>query len=177
MTSFLLASINGATTWIAMETEDGQLYSYVPNTGRFHANRGLTHDRYIDQEGNYLEISPERARELVDAGDIGRIDGRRNRDLLARYQADPESVDPATILPPSPHPSAASRAALLEQAPEGEWVTWQTYPRLQKQRAHVAANDIRTGRIRALESIGPIEVRVRPLEADTYVVEVRRHPR
>lgn len=177
MNIYLVRSARG-DAWVAYEGPEARLYSYVPNTGKFHRNDGLTTDFFIEQRMEYVPLTREQARGLVDAGRIGRIDARRNGFVLDKFRADTDPIDPATILGqsnvtprPTPQQQALARARALNAAASGHAVTWKRYSREQRHLALVAVNDIRKGKVKALHKLGAVEARL--VEDDTEVrVEV-----
>jgi hypothetical protein len=80
--------------WVAALAHE-TMYAYVANTGRFHDNNALRNDFYMDQWFTYEEIGPAEARRLIDE-EVGRID--ESSAALARWQADPNPLDPADVL-------------------------------------------------------------------------------
>jgi hypothetical protein len=69
------------------------LYTYVANTGRFHADGALRDDFYGDRLHDYERISVVRAQYLISRG-IGRLDPPEHAEALARWVADTTSLDP-----------------------------------------------------------------------------------
>ncbi|MCC4250175.1 MULTISPECIES: hypothetical protein [Microbacterium] len=181
--SLLLVTEDDRKLWIAHESDAGRLYVYVPNTGKFHRNRGLAHDYYGEQELTYSPLSDAAAREAIREGVIGRLDARRKGPQLEQYRADPHALDPDVVIDdgsqewvePSPRARARAKAQVLLNAAPGEWVTWRAYPGEKKQRAYVAANDILNKRIRALAELGRLQTRVTPLEDGRVQVQVARY--
>lgn len=88
--------------WVAVESDDGALYVYVPNTGKFHRNAPITRDFYLEQELVYEPITMERARALIDASTIGALDLHTKAAQINRYQHDADALSPEQVLrPPS----------------------------------------------------------------------------
>lgn len=188
MTLLLVRTPKGAETWVAYEDlAQENLYVYVPNTGRFHLNDPLSVDYYVDQELSYQPITPAEAAAAIKAGVVGRIDERRKGFLVDQFRADDPSrtltVEKAlgaaapTQLSPRQRAlqRARQRADLIDHAAPGAWVTYQTYDRAHRQRALVAANDLRQGgaKIKALARLGPLEARLVD-QPDHVLVLVRR---
>ncbi|WP_238219793.1 hypothetical protein [Tsukamurella pulmonis] len=68
--------------WIALEV-DGKLYCYLPISGSFHFNRGLTADWIWDRELDYQPITTAQVRELITAGEVGALDPVEHSAVLA----------------------------------------------------------------------------------------------
>ncbi|MFD9826394.1 hypothetical protein ACFWXB_02860 [Tsukamurella tyrosinosolvens] len=63
----------GTAVWIALEV-DGKLYCFLPTSGSFHFNRGLTADWIWDRELDYQPITAAQVREWTAAGEVGALD-------------------------------------------------------------------------------------------------------
>lgn len=151
--------------WVAVERDD-RFYVYDSHTERFHLNAALWRDFYGDMELTFRPIDAATARERIAAG-VGAYDGRAVADLLADHRADPAPLDPAEVLgqeAPGAVPSARQRskalAAVLARSP-GQWVTWERYPTTKAAAARVAASQLRTRKIAAVQALGA------PVEAET----------
>lgn len=165
--------------WVAHETDAGQLYVYVPNTGRFHRNRGLAADFYGEQHYSYEPLSGAEVQDAV-RDKVGKLDGRTKRAQLDRYTADAAALDLDDVLgelavayTPSPQRRAAAKAGVIARSKRGEWVVWKTYPAKRRQAAHVAANDLRRGRVAAIRRVGPVDTRVMTAPDGQLQVEVQ----
>jgi hypothetical protein len=79
--------------WVAALAHE-TMYAYVANTGKFHDNNALRNDYYMERWFIYEEIGPAEARRLIDEG-VGRLE---EAEVLARWQADPNPLDPADVL-------------------------------------------------------------------------------
>jgi hypothetical protein len=78
--------------WLAaLLAED--IYTYVPNTGRFHPNAGLRHDFFMERSLQYEEITVGRARGLLADG-ITPLDEDVMADALRQWRSDPTALDP-----------------------------------------------------------------------------------
>ncbi len=69
------------------------LYTYVANTGRFHADGARRDDFYGDRLHDYERISVVRAQYLISRG-IGRLDPAEQSEAIVRWAADTASLDP-----------------------------------------------------------------------------------
>jgi hypothetical protein len=86
---------DGRTLWLAaLAGED--IYTYVPNTAKFHRNAGLRDDYFMERELQYDDIGVAEARELLDDG-LPELDEERMADPLREWRADPEALDPETV--------------------------------------------------------------------------------
>lgn len=95
-----LVSNGNRNEWVAWQNENAEhaeMYVYVPNTGRFHLNRALAHDFYVDNELTYQPINPEHAHELIAAG-VGRLDAQAKGPQLARFKADTGALTITDVL-------------------------------------------------------------------------------
>ncbi|MCS3779328.1 hypothetical protein [Tsukamurella ocularis] len=63
----------GTDVWAALEV-DGKLYCYLPASGSFHFNRGLTADWIWDRELDYQPITTAQVRDWTAAGAVGALD-------------------------------------------------------------------------------------------------------
>ncbi len=158
-------SRDGVPVGLAYETSAGQIYVYVPNTGKFHRNDAQAEDFYVTQESTYEPVTRESAAEEVRA-ELGKIDERKRPDLIKEYEEDQGAIPAADIVgaaPPAPRSAraqAAARASVLAKAERGTWLTWKVYPRQKRQLAYVAVTDIKSGKVGVLHKLGKIEARV-----------------
>lgn len=86
------SSDSGVRVWIALEV-DGQLFCYLPASGRFHFNRGLTADWLWDRELEYQPITVDQVRTLVTEGRVGTLEQEFQSDALAHLRAAPSLTD------------------------------------------------------------------------------------
>lgn len=179
--SLYLVESGGRPIWLVFEdTELARIYAYVPNTGLFHHHRPLGADFYWDRELTYTPIDATRAHEIIAAGVLGKLDGRSHADLIAAFQADPEPRGVAEVLgaqpiahQPSRTKQARAKAAQIAASSPGQWFTWRLYPRDSRQRAYVAAHDLRAGKVKALGNAGVrVDVRVTPTQDGRLAVQV-----
>lgn len=176
---FLVRDEDGTELWVAWEDQvAGHLYVYVANTEQFHRNDPLAVDFYYDRSKSYEPIDPDTAAAKIAAG-VGRINERHFGWLVEKYRADPNPLSVSSVLgaqvpvPRSPQARSRAFATDLTKARPGVWVTYKTYPTTDRQKAHVAAYDLRAGKIRSIAEIGPIDTRV--IDTDTAVeVQVAR---
>lgn len=166
--------------WLAWEDLDNSwIYAYVPNLGTFVRHDALAQDFYWDMDLTYRPVEVGEAAGLVEQNMIGKLDARTyQKAVLDRLQAVPEQKAPADLLGPvrtvtqiSTRQAAAARADRLRHAAPGEWVTWKKYSPEHRQRAYVAANNLRTGKIRALDGLS-IETRIDVEQSGQLVVLV-----
>lgn len=96
MRLYLVADRDGREIWLAAEY--GQdLYSYVPETGRFHLNDGLGDDFFTGGGLTYTSIGVTEAKALIERR-VGSVAAPDRRDLLAHFRADPSPLDVDTVL-------------------------------------------------------------------------------
>lgn len=169
--------------WVAYEDEaKAQMYVWVPNTGRFHRNRGTEADFYWDQDHQYQPIVTAEARQLL-REEVGKLDGRKKAGQLERFRGDTAALDPAAVLgddadevTPSPQRQAIAKARALAGAGTGVWLTWKTYPAERRQAAYVAASDLKRGKVRALHAVnGDVDARVVTTPEGQIQVQVARY--
>ena len=170
----LVADESGTDRWVAAAA-DGLLLTYVPHLDTFVLNEGLTRDWLGDQEMTYSPISHTTAAQLVAAGQIGRIDRRRNTWLARRFEAQSRRL-PASevIMAPLPRSRRDERRDAVAAVTSGvdRWVAYRSYPKSQRQTAQQMASDIRRGRVKAFVDL-TVESRVRTTDEEC-VVEVRK---
>ncbi|GAA1589009.1 hypothetical protein GCM10009804_51410 [Kribbella hippodromi] len=82
--------------WVAALAHE-HMYSYVPNTGKFHDNNALRNDYYMERRFSYEPIGPAEARRLI-GEDVGLLSPNLRADVLDRWRADPSPLDPADVL-------------------------------------------------------------------------------
>lgn len=176
--SLLLTTWNDVPGTVAYIDDEGRAWGYVANTGAFHLNPGIFADFYFDHEDTYTPISAEQALAHIEAG-IGHIDERRLKDLVDEYRADSKARTVSEVVRPTPPPaptatqSARARARALAEAPAGHKMPWATYPPAGRQKAYVAAHDLRAGKIKALAALAPIDATIVNIDGN-YVVMVWR---
>lgn len=112
---------------------------------------------------------------------VGRAAPSRRRGPAARRLGNPDARtvasvlgEPAQLRVITPKARAARFARTLTAAKKGVWVTYKAYPAESRQLAHVAAHDLRKGKVRALALAGPIDVRVADAPDGRVAVQVAR---
>lgn len=158
-----------------------RVFSYLPNWQKFVLNRPLAIDFMVDREMRYKEVSTRRASQIIADGKIGRMDGRKAGWLFDSLEG-VEQLEVADVLGQAPTAvprgrgrDAAYKAAEVDQAPDGEWVTYRTFAKADRIKANVCATDLRTGRIRAFAGM-PIDVRTfDSMDGSQIIVRIRRH--
>ncbi|MCD1267811.1 hypothetical protein B5M43_002980 [Microbacterium sp. MEC084] len=95
---FYLVTEGNRELWIAYESMVGQIYVYVPDTGRYHRNRGVARDYYGERELSYAPLSAADARALMRDARIGRLDAIRKRAQLDQYRADAHALESDEVL-------------------------------------------------------------------------------
>lgn len=177
MNLYLVRNAAGTPVWIAHEDNEMRIWTYMQNTGKFHLNQGLYRDFYFEHANTYAPISVDTALEQIAEG-VGKLDTRTLGHLVKRFEADPAARTIEDVLGSTPVPTvrqqAAARAKALEQAPAGTWMTWKSYRRADKQLAHVAANNLRNGKIKIINKLGPVDARLEDDANDTVNVLVAR---
>jgi len=81
--------------WVAAVLGE-DVYSYVPDTGKFHRNEGLRDDFFMERELEYEQVTVARAKNLIDAG-IEPLDPEVMGDHLAEWAADPRGLSPEQV--------------------------------------------------------------------------------
>jgi hypothetical protein len=97
MNLYLVRNPDGMPVWVAFESDQKRLYTYVQNTGKFHLNAGLYEDFYFDHTMTYEPVD-QRAAEAAILSGVGRRDERSFVHILARYRRDPDALSPETVL-------------------------------------------------------------------------------
>jgi hypothetical protein len=82
--------------WLAALANE-TMYGYVPNTGKFHDNNALRNDFYMERYFSYEPIGSAEARRLIDNVLIP-LDEDDYDDVLAKWRADPNPLEPAEVL-------------------------------------------------------------------------------
>ncbi|WP_020385730.1 hypothetical protein [Kribbella catacumbae] len=95
MTRLFLVTEDGEQIWVAALIDE-DIWTYVPNTGRFHRNDGLRHDFFMLNELEYAEIGLSEARRLIAAG-VGTVTGEWRADALEAWEQDREALTPEVV--------------------------------------------------------------------------------
>ncbi|MDX2974495.1 hypothetical protein [Kribbella solani] len=82
--------------WVAALAHE-HMYSYVPNTGKFHDNNALRNDYYMERGFSYEPIGPAEARQLT-SEDVGLLSENLHAEVLDGWRADPKPLDPTDVL-------------------------------------------------------------------------------
>ncbi|WP_458682604.1 hypothetical protein [Prescottella equi] len=182
--SLYVVSNNGRDVWLAyVDTENPGVYAYIPNLGRFVFNKSLGQDFYWDHEMGWTPVDAQTARQIVTAGELGKLDGRRHGHFLAKFEAEPDQrsledvfgAQPVADRKPSPREQAAAKVQTLTKARPGEWLTWKVYGHGRRHSAAVAARDLRVGKVAAVAKSGlHIASRVTPTADGRFAVEIAR---
>ncbi|WP_016935401.1 hypothetical protein [Rhodococcus sp. R1101] len=182
--SLYTVSYLGQDQWLAYEdTQAARIYAYVPNLSRFVLHRQLGQDFYWDNELDWTPVDAATGHGIVETGQLGKLDGRRHRDLLDELTAEPDrrSVDevfgaqPVPERTPTAQEFAAAKVNALASAAPGTWVTYKVYARDKRRLASVAARDLRTGKIAAVRKSGlHIDSRVISTVDGRLAVEITR---
>lgn len=91
-----LVKEEGRQVWVAALAHE-MMYSYVANTGKFHANNALRNDFYAERWFTYEDIGPAEARRLIQAG-VGTLDETDHATALQKWRSDPDPQDPSDVL-------------------------------------------------------------------------------
>lgn len=182
--SLYVVSDFGTDQWLAYEDDTTtRIYAYSPNLGRFVFHRALTRDFYWGRELGWAPVEAAAARELVQAGVLGKIDRLQRRDFLNKLteETDIRSVaevlgaQPAQEQKPSPRRQAEAKIAIVGKAKPGQWTTYKKYPRERNHAAQVAARDLRTAKIAAVVKSGlTINSRVTETADGQLAVQITR---
>ncbi|TDO35655.1 hypothetical protein EV643_12266 [Kribbella sp. VKM Ac-2527] len=81
--------------WIAAVIAE-DIYTYVPNTGKFHRNDGLREDFFMTRNLTYEEVTVTKAKDAIDAG-LTPLDEQTMADHLSKWSQDPEALDPEQV--------------------------------------------------------------------------------
>lgn len=96
MNLYLVRNPDGVPVWVAFESDQKRLYSFVQNTGKFHLNAGLYEDFYFDHTMTYEPVDQQAAEAAILSG-VGRRDERSFVHILARYRRDPDALSPEAV--------------------------------------------------------------------------------
>ena len=96
MRLYLVSDGGGREIWLAAEYGH-DLYSYVPETGRFHLNDGLGDDFFTGGGLTYTPVGVSEARTLIER-QVGSVAAPDRRDLLAHFRADSSPLDVEAVL-------------------------------------------------------------------------------
>lgn len=91
MNFYLVRNPDGVPVWVAFESDEHSLYTYVQNTGKFHQNHGLYEDFYFDHTMTFEPIDQQAAAAAILSG-VGRRDERSFVHILERYHRDTEAI-------------------------------------------------------------------------------------
>lgn len=97
MNLYLVRNADHVPVWVAFESNQKRLYTYVQNTGQFHLNAGVYKDFYFDHTMIYEQLDPSAAEATVLSG-LGRLDERAFVHIIARYRRDPDALSPETVI-------------------------------------------------------------------------------
>ncbi|WP_350246552.1 hypothetical protein RBB84_19520 [Rhodococcus sp. D-6] len=183
--SLYTVSYLGQDQWLAYEdTQAARIYAYVPNLGRFVLHRQLGQDFYWDNELDWTPVDAAAGHGLVEAGQLGRLDGRRHRDLLDELTAESDchtidevfGAQPVPERTPTPQEFAAAKANVLVRTEPGTWITYKVYASGDGHIARVAARDLGKGKVVAFKKCGldHIRSRVTPTADGRLAVEIAR---
>lgn len=154
-------------------TDDG-LFTWLANTKGWHRAREIEGDFLVDQEYEYVEITPGRATEMV--GTARPIDGRTVRWLLDMYRSQPpeDRRTSADLGLRDVTKKPTSDPLFVEKLrTSGGWVDVKRYASGRRSAAKVLASELRQGRKKKLQDVGPLEARVQD-DAGGIVVQARR---
>ncbi|MDQ0647051.1 hypothetical protein QFZ53_001247 [Microbacterium natoriense] len=96
MNLYLVRNPEGVPVWVAFESDEKHLYTYVQNTGKFHLNAGLHEDFYFDHTMRYEPVDQQAAEAAILSG-VGRRDERAFVHIIERYRRDLEALSPETV--------------------------------------------------------------------------------
>jgi hypothetical protein len=95
-TSFYLARDGDRICWlVAVQGDDpwnAAAYGYVPDLAAFVFNGPLTRDFRVDRELAYDTITADQAAQVIDAGQIRRLDDAGLHDLLEEMRSEPRKL-------------------------------------------------------------------------------------
>lgn len=184
MMSLYTVSYLDQDQWLAYEdTQAARIYAYVPNLDRFVLHRQLGEDFYWDNELDWTPVDAAAGHGIVDAGQLGRLDGRRHGALLDELTAETDchtidevfGAQPVPARTPTPQEFAAAKVHALASTEPGKWLTYKVYASDSRRLASVAARDLRTGKIAAFSKSGlHIDSRVTPTADGRLAVEIAR---
>jgi hypothetical protein len=95
MTRLFLARDEERVVWV-MALIDGDVWTYVANTGKFHRNEALRDDYLAGAIFTYEEVGVTAARRAVDA-DAGLLDEETRAVPLRAWRADQHPMDPDVV--------------------------------------------------------------------------------
>jgi Z1 domain len=160
----------------------GKLYGYVPNVEEFVYNKSMTTDFLVDRDLSYEPISVDEATRIIDGGEIGRINASTNQLRLAQVNGENRRLNVNEVLATNDvldqsenrTLAAQAKAAILQQAPPGTWITYHLYfDGSNRQAALQMASDLRRGKVRAFRGMA-ISSRVAETANGYRVVQISR---
>lgn len=96
MNLYLVRNPDGVPVWVAFESDQKRLYTYVQNTRKFHLNAGLYEDFYFDHTMTYEPVDQQAAEAAILSG-VGLRDERSFVHMIARYRRDLDALSPETV--------------------------------------------------------------------------------
>ncbi|NIG66773.1 MULTISPECIES: hypothetical protein [unclassified Microbacterium] len=96
MNLYLVRNPDGVPVWVAFESDQERLYTYVQNSGRFHLNPGIYNDFYFEHKMTYEPLDEAAAEEAILSG-LGLLDERTVSHIIGRYHRDPDAISPETV--------------------------------------------------------------------------------
>lgn len=173
---YLVRDRLGHPTVLACRDHD-DLFEWSPATRRFHAAPWLDEDFFgSPPRMSYEEVDLERAMDLARAG-IGKVSPEF--DAMYRESTSEDMLYPQKVFgeeifeSESPSERAGRIAARLRFDAELRWDFYASYPKEKRANAYAAANQIRSGRIKAFGPAGSFDARAAQIRGGNYVVHVR----
>ncbi|GAB2593586.1 hypothetical protein [Kribbella endophytica] len=96
MTKLYLASHGERKLWV-VALIDSDVWSYLPNTGKFHLNLGLRDEFFTGGDLTFTDLRTSDARHLIDQ-ELGRLAAQGLNQALHAWEADTNTLDPDTVL-------------------------------------------------------------------------------
>lgn len=151
------SSQDAPAAWLAYVDEERYAYVWVPALMRFALNEALTEDIAWHHRLFLRDVSPQRAREILEENRVGRVVDPSMHWVLEVLGAAPK-LEVEEILPQRPVVTRAKEVERifesLKQRPE-EPLVYARYPADRDDQATRAASDLRNGRVAAFKRILP----------------------
>ncbi|MBI2169377.1 MAG: hypothetical protein HYU28_07745 [Actinobacteria bacterium] len=161
---------------VAYLDDEWRFWEWAPPTRHFHLADWLVDDYFSATPSlTYDEVVPDVAREWIDKG-VGksqpRFAQRFQRDVKAGRFLATDDLFAGNRVPDETARERADRKAREARARPG-WIEYRTYPPSDRANAYAAANQIRSGRVKAL-SPDEFEAKSHRAQDGRYVVFVRQ---
>lgn len=155
----------------------GRFWEWSPTTRQFHSAPHLA-DSYFGPDSSriFKAMDPTQARMLAEIG-LGRV----SHTWVERYRSEARQgrcrevagVFDREVGPPLSPKRRAEGVAEEAKRANGGWVIYQKYPAVHRNRAYVAASQIKSAKVRSFRPAGTFDAQASSMRGGDYVVHVR----